>query len=222
MASPKGTPCSFICHPSCPRTSCRDRREAPSRGQPLLVVGAGGGDAGDQAAHARNLFAAVLVVLEIDVVDDLCDRAKRRIGQARMVDQDLEGAAVALVRELALEHVEAQLARSGRITLARHELETRAAVDEAPYQPGRGDAVDLHALARHPGAVRESCPGGYARLAVGHGGILLFERGLEARDEALDRLASLGAEEIDGNDRIELLAQPAVWLAISAKASSDG
>ena len=79
--------------------------------QALVVVGAGRGDAGDQAADAGRFLAAVLAVLQVDVVDDLADRGQRRIVETGLGQQHLEGAAVAVVRELALEHVEAQLAR---------------------------------------------------------------------------------------------------------------
>src|SRR5471030_1768122 len=97
-----------------------------------------------------------------------------------MADQHLEGAAVAHVRELALEHVEAQFAGLRRITGARHELEARAGIDEAADQPRRGDAINLDALARHPRAILERASrwrgGG---LAVGHVILFLFQRGLE-------------------------------------------
>ena len=70
--------------------------------------------------------------------------------QPGALEQHLEGAAVALVRELGLEHVEADLARLRRVALARHELEARLGVDEAADQPGRGDAVDVDALRASP------------------------------------------------------------------------
>ena len=44
---------------------------------------------------------------------------ERRVGQAGAAEQHLEGAAVALVRELGLEHVEAQFARLGHVALGR-------------------------------------------------------------------------------------------------------
>ena len=66
-------------------------------------------------------------------------------------EQHLEGAAVALVGELGLEHVEAQLAGLGLVALRGDELEARLRVDEAPDQPGRADAVDVHPAPRHPG-----------------------------------------------------------------------
>src|SRR5258707_15677015 len=79
--------------------------------EPLVVVVVRRGDAADQGADAGRLLAAVLAVLEVDVVDDLADRRQCRVGQPGVADQYLEGAAVALVRELALEHVEAQFVR---------------------------------------------------------------------------------------------------------------
>ena len=84
-------------------------------------------------------------------MDDLGDRLERRVVRPACAEQDLEGAVVALVRELGLEHVEAELARLRHVALGRHELEPGLRVDEAADQPGRGDAVDVHALARHPG-----------------------------------------------------------------------
>ena len=75
-----------------------------------------------------------LAVLEVDVVHDLGDRAER--GSPRpTLEQHLEGAAVALVGELGLEHVEPELAGLGDVALGGHELEARLRVDEAPDEP---------------------------------------------------------------------------------------
>ena len=129
-------------------------------------------------------------------------------------EQHLEGAAVALVRELALEHVEAHLARLRLVAVARHELEARAGIDEAADQPRRRDAIDLHALARHPHAtlaVRRRADGSASccRPCIS----FLFQRGLEARDQPLGRRARLGAEEIDRHDsrRAACAAGPSGW-----------
>jgi hypothetical protein len=54
------------------------------------------------------------------------------------------------VRELGVEHVEAQLARRRRVTASGHELERRLLVDEATDQPRAGDAVDVDALPGDP------------------------------------------------------------------------
>ncbi len=117
---------------------------------PLLVALVRHGDAGDQAGDARRFLAAELAVLEIDVVDDLGDGLQRRIGYAGAGEQDLEAAAVALMGDLAFEHVEAQLPRLRHIALARHEADDGIGIDEATDQPAAGDAVDMHVPARHP------------------------------------------------------------------------
>src|SRR5262249_19266411 len=78
--------------------------------------------------------------------------------------------------ELGLEHVEAQLAFVGAIALAGYEFETRFGIDEAPDQPGAGDAIDIHALSRHPRPVakrpKRACPG-INRRFLGHGLVLV-------------------------------------------------
>ena len=50
--------------------------------QALLVVVVGRGDARDHVADAGGFLAAVLAVLQVDVMDDLADRGERRIGRA--------------------------------------------------------------------------------------------------------------------------------------------
>src|SRR5205823_3046567 len=97
---------------------------------------------------ADCLGATELPVLQIDVVDDLRDGTHCRIVYREPGAQDLEGAEIALVRELGLEHVEAELARLGTISLARYEFEPRVRVDDAPNQPGARDPIDVDALPR--------------------------------------------------------------------------
>ena len=53
---------------------------------------------------------AELRLLEVDVVDDLGDRAERGIGEAEAGDEDLERDEVSFVGEFAVEHVESELA----------------------------------------------------------------------------------------------------------------
>ena len=53
------------------------------------------------------------------------------------------------MREVGLEHVEAQLAGHGRV-VAAHEAEPRLGVDEAADQPRAGDPVDVDAAPRDP------------------------------------------------------------------------
>ena len=60
-----------------------------------------------------GLVAAELAVAQIEVVDDLADGGERRVVESHPLDEHLERAAVADVRELGLEHVEPQLAGLG-------------------------------------------------------------------------------------------------------------
>src|SRR5215469_9404468 len=122
---------------------------------PFRVVLGRDADAFDQRPYAGDFGAAELAVLEIDVMDDFRDGAQRRVLQRGALHQHLERAFVALVRELGLEHVEAQLAFVGAIALAGYEFEARLGVDEPPYQPSAGNAIDVYALSRDPGPVAQ-------------------------------------------------------------------
>src|SRR3954468_18549944 len=73
---------------------------------PAVVVRCGR-DAGNQRLDARRLLPPELAVLQVDVVDDLGDGLECRFRLAQPGQQDLEGAVIALVRVLGLEHVEA-------------------------------------------------------------------------------------------------------------------
>src|SRR5207244_5731403 len=70
-------------------------------------------DAGDHALQPRRLAAPELSVLTIDVVHQLRDDRQPRVGEPEPGHQRLEGAAIALVCVLGLEHVEAELAGGG-------------------------------------------------------------------------------------------------------------
>src|SRR5215510_9259574 len=121
----------------------------------LRIVLGRDADAFDQRPDAGDFGAAELAVLEIDVMDDFRDGAQRRVLQRAPLQQHFERAFVALVRELGLEHVEAQLAFVGAIALAGYEFEVRLGIDETPYQPSAGDAIDVYALSRDPGPVAQ-------------------------------------------------------------------
>src|SRR5262249_52218380 len=84
-----------------------------------------GADPVDQERDAGGLAAAELAVLEINVVHDLGDGAQGRILEAEPLEQNLERAFVALMGELALEHVEPQLAGARLVFLRRDEFEFR-------------------------------------------------------------------------------------------------
>src|SRR4051812_45652789 len=119
---------------------------------PFRVILGRDADAFDQRSDPCDLGAAELVVLEIDIVDDLRDGAKRRVFQCAAIEQDFERALVALVRKLGLEHVEAKLAIFRSIPLAGYKFESSLRVDEAAYQPGAGDPIHIDTLPRDPGS----------------------------------------------------------------------
>src|ERR1700730_12560400 len=127
--------------------------------EPFLVAPVRHRDASDQSLDAGGFVPSELAVLQVYVVDDFGDRLERWLGQAGVAEQHLEAAAVALMGEFGLEHVEAQLAEARRVAFARHELKPSLWVDEAPDQPRAGDAVDMHPLARHPCAILQLSQG---------------------------------------------------------------
>src|SRR5260221_8537512 len=120
---------------------------------PLRVIAGRGADTLDQRSNPCDFGPPELAVLEVDVVDDLGNRAQRCILEAASIEQHLEGAFIAFVGEFRLEHVEAQLILLRAIAFARDELEASLRIDEAADQPSAGDAVDIDALARDPGTV---------------------------------------------------------------------
>ena len=79
-----------------------------------------------KARDARRLRAPELPVLDVDVVDDLGDRRRGPArASANRSTQHLEGAAVAVVGEGRLEHVERELPVPGPVALPGDELERR-------------------------------------------------------------------------------------------------
>src|SRR5262249_18583230 len=143
---------------------------------PFRVVLGRDADPFDQRPDARDFGAAELTVLEIDVMDDLRDGAQRRVLQRATLQQHFESAFVALVGELGFEHVEAQLAFVGAISLAGYEFEVRFGIDETPYQPGAGDPIGVYVSSRDPGPVakrpKRACPG-INRRFLRHGLVLV-------------------------------------------------
>src|SRR4051794_39814041 len=71
--------------------------------QTLIVIRGCSSDAVDQRPNADCFGAPELVVPQINIVNNLGDRAQRGILLRNSAGQDLEGAVIALVRELRLE-----------------------------------------------------------------------------------------------------------------------
>src|SRR5689334_7257004 len=104
----------------------------------------------DRAANARRFVAPEFVVAQIDVVNDFADRAESGVLDTHSLEQNLERAAVAVIREFGVVHVEAKLSGLGRIAFGRNELERRVRIDETANEPSARDPVDVDASASHP------------------------------------------------------------------------
>src|SRR5258706_3143192 len=76
-------------------------------------------DPRDEPVEAESILPSELGVLEIDLMNDLRDCGQRPIGDPEAREKDFEGAGIAQVGELRLEHVEADLAGPGRVVLTR-------------------------------------------------------------------------------------------------------
>src|SRR5437867_8932513 len=107
-------------------------------------------DAGDEMVDPGRLRQLELRILQVDVVHDPCDRPERGILEAEPLDENLEGAAVALMCVFRLEHVEAHFASLRPVSLACDELEARVRIDEAADEPGAGHPIDVNSLPGHP------------------------------------------------------------------------
>src|SRR3954462_9410325 len=110
-------------------------------------------DTREHAFDAACIFSLEFPVTQIDVVNDFGDLQQRGIIELKPGKKRLEGAAVALVRVLCLEHVEAELARLGPIAFRRDELQARLRIDESANEPRTGDPVHKDSFARDPRAV---------------------------------------------------------------------
>src|SRR3954452_4810411 len=188
---------------------------------PLVVLAIGRADPGNQGANAGRLLAPDLLILEVDVVHDLADGAQRRVAEAGAAQQDLERAAVALVRELGFEHVEAQLAGLRHIAFGRHELEVGLRVDKAADQPRGGDPVDVNARTGDPRAP--------VKIGQSHRSPLLLLRDLrlcdsffaqpllQAREQAIDCIAPVRPEKVD-RDHVILAGLEALKLRLALDA----
>src|SRR6476659_2784282 len=142
----------------------------------LRVIAGRGANAFHQRSDTRDFGPPELAILEVDVVNDLGNGAKRGILEAASIEQHLERAFVTLVGEFRLEHVETQFAFLRAVAFAGDEFEAGFRVDEAAYQPSAGDAVDVDALARDPGPVvkgfRRPCRG-LSRVFASFVGVLV-------------------------------------------------
>src|SRR5262249_2973647 len=159
--------------------------ERGSAGHALVVGRMCEADPGDDVLDSLRLRKAELGILEIDVVNDLCDRTERCVLNVEPIDEDLERATVPLVGVLRFEHVETQFACFRSVTFACDELETRVRIEKPPDEPAAGHPIDVNSFPRNPGAAADLCA-----LSTGLGSVLFSsdrvdKPGLEAAKEAV-------------------------------------
>src|SRR3954471_1488607 len=188
---------------------------------PLRVVAIGRADPGNQGANAGRLLAPELLILEVDVVHDLPDGAQRRVAEAGAAQQDLKRAAVALVRELGFEHVEAQLAGLPPVAFGRQDLEPPLGVDEAADQPRGGDPVDVNARTGDPRAPVKIGQSHRSPLVL-LGDLRLCDSFfaqplLQAREQAIDCIAPVRPEKVD-RDHVIVAGLEALKLRLALDA----
>ena len=128
--------------------------------------------------------------------------------EAEPVQQRLERAPVAFVRELALEHVEAELTGHGPVGLRTDEAEPRVRVDESTDQPGARHPVDEHAFARDPGS-RPILPAIDARGCDRLPNVRRSQLHLDGVERLVGRRSPRRLEEVDGRHRGEPFPQSA-------------
>src|SRR5215472_15112760 len=100
--------------------------------------------------------------------------------------------------ELRLEHVEAQLAANGMISLRGNKFEPSVWIYKAADEPSTCNAVNIDALSRHPNftlQIRNVRYGCLALLGFRHGILLKF--GFQGGEQTTHYLATVRAEEID-------------------------
>src|SRR5439155_17197454 len=139
-------------------------------------------------------------ILEVNIVNYFCDRPNGRIIDSCPLNQNFQSAAVTLMCELCLEHIEAQLIGQWLISFWRNKLEAGARIDEATDEPCARHPVDVDAFASNPGLALQilaaSCPNIADLLARS----LIMHARFSPGDEPHRRLAARRAEKINGDN----------------------
>src|SRR4051812_32801210 len=99
--------------------------------QTRVILAALEADAGDERGEAARLLAPELRVAQIDVVHHVGDVPQGRVIRPHSGEQDLERAHLAFMRELRVEHVEAELTWRGGVALRLDVLQLGLRIDEA-------------------------------------------------------------------------------------------
>ena len=168
---------------------------------PLRIIVQGCANAREHRAESGCFGPFEFSVCDIKLVNHL-----RNGDQCRIIlrpdteKQRLETAAVLLVREFGVGHIETQFSRRGFVANACRKPEFGLVIDETTNQPGTGDAVHVNACARHPGppfeiAGIEDC-GMTAAMDI----CVRSLGGVEIAKHGVRTLAAMRPEEIERRD----------------------
>ena len=160
----------------------------------------------DGAGDAGRLRTLVPGILEIQVMDDRCDPLEGWIAQAAPCQQDLEGATVATMGELGLEHIEAQFTATPRHRGAGDKAESGLGIDPAADEPGAGEPINADIRPRHPGFPSAGTRPRQISHELGRCGTLGNSL-LDLRNRTFCRPAASGLAMIDGHNGLEVSPQ---------------
>lgn len=147
-----------------------------------MIIAKGIGDCPDDHVQSFGLGSAVLVVLQVDVVDQLCKGGDRPVLDLKSFHKRFERAPVPVMTELRSENIKGNGARGQ--PLFGGEGEPCPRIDEFPDKPRRAESVNMDVLPRCPDLLPEvrslmvSDCGGSFRLLLGfrQGGPCLFQQ----------------------------------------------
>ena len=142
-------------------------------------------------------------------MNNFCDRAKGRIIKSCPLNQDLQGTAVALMRELRLEHIEAQLTRQGFVPFPRNKLEVSVQIDETTDKPRARHAVYVNTLTSNPGLAPKILPASRCNIGDLLARSLVVHTRFNSRDEPLCHHAASGTEKVNGDKLGKVPFKPA-------------
>src|SRR5216684_3380923 len=157
-----------------------------------LIVAVRHEHAQEKLLDAARLGVAELSILDVDVVDNLSQSRERWVFDPGPDHQRLEGAAVFLVGEVPVNHVEADLLRRHLVCPGIDEAKAGLWIQKASDEPRRRDAIHLDSPPRHPGSPDQVAMAGRRRRRR-----LGQELTLEGGEGGLRLPAGRGVEEID-------------------------
>src|SRR5262249_37346395 len=114
---------------------------------------------------------------------------------------------IALVRELRLEHIEAELAAERLVAFGGDKFKARVRIDEASDEPGTRHAIDVNPPPRDPRFVREIRGPVRPRFPARGDRLFAANAACEPADDAFGRVAPRRAEKVDADDFREPASQ---------------